>query len=121
MSLALWQLIIFGVTDTYVKYSGESESEGGEEYRLITTADKNQECPITLCNIERGGKYCICSTCKHNFSAGAVAAIKKNTFAMKCPLCRSPWTKADKRIYINNLDAEDELQDAVRFALKSPS
>jgi hypothetical protein len=86
------------------------------EYRLITAADKNQECPVTLCNIEKGDKYCICSTCKHNFSAAAVATIKKNTYTLKCPLCRSPWTKAGKRIYINNVDAEDELQDAVRFA-----
>jgi hypothetical protein len=95
----------------------EVETEAEDEYRLITAADKNQECPVTLCNIEKGDKYCICSTCKHNFSAAAVATIKKNTYTLKCPLCRSPWTKAGKRIiYINNVDAEDELQDAVRFA-----
>jgi hypothetical protein len=83
------------------------EPEEPPTYRLISAdADRNQDCPITLCPIETGEKYCICPTCQHNFSAAAIATIAENTDeeeAMPCPLCRANWTKEDtRRFYINS-------------------
>lgn len=89
-----------------------------EKYRLISAYDKNQECPITLCPIKKGHKYCICPTCNYNFNAEVIAnIIKQTTLHLTCPLCRSFWSKQDTHIYINNQDPEEEIQDALSFAV----
>ena len=70
-------------------------------YRLILLDSKNQECPVTLCQIEKNQKYCICQTCNYNFSLESLEIIKNASLCLKCPLCQCGWNPEDTKIYIN--------------------
>lgn len=63
---------------------------------------KNTDCPITYNPINTGDEYCVCSTCKYNFSKTAFIDTCVYSNKYKCPICRSQWT--DWTIY-TNIDA----------------
>ena len=79
--------------------------------RIITEADRNKECPITMEEINIDQLYCNCAQCNYNISYNALEKIYTAKDIILCPMCRTNWTNTVIYVNGNNIPYKTPIEE----------